>query len=81
MTTVTIEEAKQHLAELIDRAASGEEIFILRDQKPLAKLMPVPGKGVEKPKTQRSFGSAKDMLIYIADDFDEPLEDFKEYME
>ncbi|MBD1938040.1 DUF2281 domain-containing protein [Microcoleus sp. FACHB-68] len=26
------------------------------------------------------FGSAKD-LIWISDDFDEPLEDFKEYME
>ncbi len=33
----------------------------------------------ERPK-QRTFGSAKG-LIKIAEDFDEPLEDFREYME
>ena len=27
------------------------------------------------------FGSAKDDILFIADDFDAPLEDFKEYME
>jgi len=26
-------------------------------------------------------GSGKEIITYIADDFDEPLEDFKEYME
>jgi hypothetical protein len=34
--------------------------------------------GLEKPKPK--FGSAKG-LIHIAPDFDEPLEDFKPYME
>ena len=27
------------------------------------------------------FGGAKNDILYIADDFDAPLEDFKEYME
>lgn len=36
------------------------------------------GKQPERPK-QRTFGSAKG-LIKMSDDFDEPLEDFAEYM-
>lgn len=31
-------------------------------------------------KKQREFGNLKGMVIYMADDFDAPLEDFKEYM-
>lgn len=29
---------------------------------------------------KRQFGSAKDAILYMAPDFDAPLEDFKEYM-
>ena len=29
---------------------------------------------------KRGFGSMKGLITYMADDFDEPLEDFKEYM-
>ncbi len=36
-------------------------------------------KRAEKPK-QRTFGSAKGLIKYMSDDFDEPLEDFAEYM-
>ena len=31
-------------------------------------------------KPQPKFGSAKDDILAIADDFDAPLDDFKEYM-
>lgn len=34
----------------------------------------------EKPKLQREFGGLKGLVTYIADDFDAPLEDFKDYM-
>lgn len=34
----------------------------------------------ESPKSRRSFGSMKGLVVYMADDFDEPLEDFSEYM-
>jgi len=33
---------------------------------------------LKKPK--RRFGAMKGLVIHIADDFDEPLEDFKDYM-
>jgi hypothetical protein len=36
-------------------------------------------KPLEKPKKKPKFGSAKGMYI-IADDFDAPLDDFKDYM-
>ena len=40
--------------------------------------------GAEKPtegkKLKREFGSLKGFITYIADDFDAPLEDFKDYM-
>jgi len=40
--------------------------------------------GTEKPvdgkKLKREFGSLKGFITYIADDFDAPLEDFKDYM-
>jgi Protein of unknown function (DUF2281) len=32
----------------------------------------------EKPKPV--FGSGKGLIMYMSDDFDEPLEDFKDYM-
>jgi hypothetical protein len=31
-------------------------------------------------KAPREFGSLKGFITYIADDFDAPLEDFKDYM-
>ena len=43
----------------------------------LVQLVAVP----EKPKRKPRFGSAKGLIIYMADDFDAPLEDFREYME
>ncbi len=34
-----------------------------------------------KPKKkERKFGSMKGLVVYIADDFNAPLEDFKEYV-
>ncbi len=37
-----IEEAATRLAELIDRALSGEEIAISKDGRPVVRLMPIP---------------------------------------
>lgn len=74
MHQVSLEEAKTQLPDLIDAAVGGEEIIIAKDPHHLVKLVPVP---TTKPRPQ--FGSAKG-LITMSDDFDEPLEDFEEYM-
>lgn len=74
MTQVELQQAKERFLELVELAAAGEEIIISKDKRPFAKLAPIHG-----PKERRQFGSAKG-LITIADDFEEPLGDFKDYM-
>ncbi len=69
-----IAEAKDHLPELIAEAVSGEEVVITQNNQPVVKLVLVP-----QVKRRRQAGSAKG-LVTISDDFDEPLEDFREYI-
>ena len=76
---VRLEDAVNSLSLLIQKVMNGEEVFITQNQKPIAKIVSVSGMPV-KPKKQIKAGSAKG-LIKIADDFDAPLEDFKEYMQ
>ena len=52
MTSVTINEAKKQLSQLIERAERGEEVIITRDNKPVARLVACLQ---ERPK--RGFGS------------------------
>jgi antitoxin (DNA-binding transcriptional repressor) of toxin-antitoxin stability system len=77
MSTVTLEEAQSRLAHLIEQLQPGEEIVITRDHKPIARL--VAGSG---PRRQtRRLGTMKGTVLHIADDFDAPLDDFREYIE
>lgn len=73
MHHVNIEEAKDHLTDLIDAAVKGEDIVITGDDGHLVKLVPI-----QKTKPRPQFGSGKG-LITMSDDFDEPLKDFEEY--
>jgi antitoxin (DNA-binding transcriptional repressor) of toxin-antitoxin stability system len=74
-TTFTIHEAKTHLSRLINRALAGEEIVIAKGKKPLVKLTVLPD-----AKFERRLGGAKGSILFMAEDFDEPLEEFAEYM-
>jgi prevent-host-death family protein len=69
---VNIAEAKARLSELVEKAASGEEILIARDHKPVARLVPVRGSAPRVP------GSAKGQ-VSIAPDFGETPADFRDY--
>jgi antitoxin (DNA-binding transcriptional repressor) of toxin-antitoxin stability system len=69
-----IAEAKARFSELVQKALLGEEVIIAKGHKPLLKLVPL-----EQPKRPRTPGSAKGR-IWIAPDFDETPEDFKEYV-
>ncbi len=42
---VSLYEAKSQLADLVDRAAAGEEIVISKHGVPFAKLVPLPNRG------------------------------------
>jgi antitoxin (DNA-binding transcriptional repressor) of toxin-antitoxin stability system len=77
MSSVTLEEAQAHLPQLIDQLQPGEEIVILRDQKPVARLTGTQDSTKPLPK----LGTMQGTVLYMAPDFDAPLEDFKEYME
>lgn len=61
------------LRDLIESVVEGEEVIFTRNNLPIAKLIAV---RQEKPRPQ--FGSAKGLFV-MAEDFNEPLEDFDEY--
>jgi prevent-host-death family protein len=75
MNPVTIAEATEQLSDLIDAALRGEEVIITKDGSVVRLIAANPVK-----RYPAKAGSAKGM-VWMSDDFDEPLEDFKEYME
>lgn len=72
--TLNIYEAKTHFSDLIERVANGEEIVISRRGKPVARLSPIPNRGIK-------FGVLKGKLT-VPEDFDSPLPpDIQRYFE
>jgi prevent-host-death family protein len=67
--TVNIYEAKTKLSQLVDKAASGEDVVVSRNGKPLARIT-----RLEPPRRRIRFGILKGK-IRIARDFDAPLPD------
>ncbi len=76
MTQFNIAEAKANFSSLVKKAMLGEEIIIARDNKPLLKLSPI----VPEVLKQRVPGTAKHLLIHMADDFDAIPEGFEDYI-
>lgn len=74
MSQVNIHEAKTHLSQLLRKVVAGEEIIIAKGNKPIAKLVQI-----TTSRKKRKLGSAKGQ-IEISIDFDEPLDELKEYM-
>ena len=74
MHEVDLKEAQIRLPDLIDEAVKGEEVVIIKEERPLVRLVPISGNGGHPV-----FGSAKG-LLEISDDFDAPLDDFQPYM-
>lgn len=70
MSQVSIAHAKAHFSELVQKAMLGEEVIVSKENKPVVKIVPI------KP-AQRKPGTGKG--VWMAPDFDEPLEDFKDY--
>ena len=67
MKTVNIHAAKTHLSSLVEEAAKGEEIIIIKSGKPAARLV-----ALEKVAFDRKPGRLKH-LIEIHRNFDIPL--------
>ncbi len=64
-TIINMYDAKTNLSKYVDRAAQGEEIWIGKYGKPLAKLVPM-------SQQPRKLGALKGK-IWMSDDFDEPM--------
>jgi antitoxin (DNA-binding transcriptional repressor) of toxin-antitoxin stability system len=79
MQEVSVDEAAKTFSDLLQKVIMGEEVFILQNHKPVAKLVSV-GANRKSLKKRIQAGSAKG-LVKLAPDFDAPLEDFQEYME
>ena len=71
-TIIGIDEAQAKLREIISKLAPEDEVVIVENNRPIARLLP---SGNPKPQ----FGGCKAML-QIASDDDEHLTDFKDYM-
>jgi antitoxin (DNA-binding transcriptional repressor) of toxin-antitoxin stability system len=68
--SITVEEAQAQLKALIDQLAPGEELVITENQQPVAKLV---GQRPARPPRPAP-GLGKGSILYMAPDFDEPLE-------
>lgn len=68
---------RTELFESID-SLPADKIKIVEDL--VAALTSDAGKAMPVNKPKMKFGELKGFVTYIADDFDEPLEDFKDYM-
>ncbi len=77
MPTLTIVEAQAKLSELIHALTPGEEVIIMENNQPIARLLPA--KMLQRQP--RRSGTLRGTVLYMAPDFNAPLDDFKEYME
>lgn len=75
MNSIDINQALPQMKQLLEIASTGEEIIITQNNQPMVKLVSIHA----TPKRSPLFGSDKN-IISISDNFDEPLEDFQDYM-
>jgi antitoxin (DNA-binding transcriptional repressor) of toxin-antitoxin stability system len=86
MTTITLQDAQATLVDLIHRLAPGEHITITENNQPVAHLI-APNQSAKRPPRPRPpitgvpKGGQYEGRLVIPDDFDEPLEELREYME
>lgn len=72
MVYIELEKIKTNWMQLLQDALAGQEVVILQNDHPVLKITRV-------GESRRHRGSAKGQIA-MADDFDEPLAEFVEYM-
>lgn len=87
MSTITLQDAQAGLADLVHGLNSGEVVTITENDRPVAQLSPVPMIVPRNPLRPRppvtgvpKVGQYEGRLI-VPDNFKEPLEEMREYME
>jgi antitoxin (DNA-binding transcriptional repressor) of toxin-antitoxin stability system len=81
MQTIDVSQAQSMFPRLLEAVAAGDEVILTRNAEPFAKLSLVNGSESVHLKSSGRWepGSAKG-LIHIREDFDDPIEDFAEYL-
>ena len=74
---ITLEEAQAKLGEIIDQLAPGSELIITSGNRVVARL--IRERTFTRPRPAPGLG--KGDILYIAPDFDEPMEEFRHYTE
>lgn len=70
--TVELDIAQATLSEIIAALGPGDEVLIVRNQQPVARIVPT-------TQAKPQFGNCKGMLTIVEED-DEHLADFEDYM-
>lgn len=63
--TVTVQQVQSRLPQLLKQLKAGEELLITENNRQIAESDP--------PKTRRVAGLGKSQVLFIADDFDAPV--------
>jgi prevent-host-death family protein len=83
MSTISLNEAQRTLAEIIHRLAPGDIVTITENDRPVARIVPVPAIRTRPPRPPVTgvprAGSVPGLVV--PDDFKAPLEELREYME
>jgi antitoxin (DNA-binding transcriptional repressor) of toxin-antitoxin stability system len=86
MSTITLHEAQSRLVELMHGLSPGEVLTITENDRPVARLVPIPLVRQRPPRPRPPVtvlpkaGQYEGRLI-VPDDFKEPLDEMREYME
>lgn len=72
--TVNMREAKAGFSRLVKLAEAGEDVVITRNGKPVARLT-----RMKAAKPKLPWGALHGKIV-MAEDFDAPLEEFKDYV-
>ena len=81
MKTYALETPPPSLAALVEEVKRGEEIVLTDQNQPVARIVPPAPSGVGNGKQAPPLRAGCLKGFWMSPDFDEPLEDFKEYME
>lgn len=68
---VNVHEAKTQFSKLLAKVERGQEVVIAKAGKPIARLTPY----TASKRKLAPPGSLKDMHFWMADDFDDPIDD------
>ncbi|HEU4880795.1 MAG TPA: type II toxin-antitoxin system prevent-host-death family antitoxin [Longimicrobium sp.] len=79
MATKEINVAQGELTDALAAVEQGDEVVLVRAGQPVARLVPVEDQALAPLLGPRKAGSARG-LFTVPDDFDAPLEDFRDYM-